>query len=822
MAALGAATLIPLLLAPTAAADHISDPEEKRVVVLRVHFADYPDTSRYTRGEVQGFFDQLDGLWQNTSYGAIAVTHQVSDLIDLPSDRNRYVTDYSNGDLSEGDQFDDLLWDAIGAAPDGLDWGDLDAVFVVMAETDTTQFHRGQASGSCNLPMGPGGDVESVGCGIFSENPSNSDLQIWGRWAHELGHAFQEGGPAHPGNYNNDFELMDANYPGHTGVFEKQANQGFPGWLPAGKYQTFDPLSGGGIVSIWAREHDPSERPNYQALRVEVTEGLYYLVSLAKRIQGDELNGYFTPNGIPDEGVLIERVVEGGDPAKLWKPGDHFSLAGDGVHIWVLGQPAGDPDSYTVKIAYDDQANKPDVALMPWRSPPGNTYETTDIWIDSPVNGYGTYRYGSWDDLAGGVVPVENGDDPAIGLVNRVYARVRNVGSAPATDVTVEVQRADPLGVGIAGSNGWITIGTVDAGDFSGLALVEPGASVDVYVEWTPSVALPEDLAEGDRFRFHSCLRVRLGEVEGETVFGNQDGDDEQENIRYFELPADSTGGDDEPDSEAVITLRNDDLDSGKHFRLHWEDDLPEGWSLEVNGGAPGVELGPNEARGIPVRVHPDATGPAGGSYFVDVSASSLRQLVNERDPTDTHPEYATLGGVRVEFLIVEPTTVDCRATADGSGVRVGGRLQYEEKLVDPKQRLSVLAVGIMQSPDGKRSFLPYSEVLMPLGKDGAFAGELGSKAHETVTEVACLFAGTRTLASAAATAPIVEEDDEGRTSGKPLKTTEFSKGSTSATNQSAPKETSPGKPVPTLPGPGPGLAVATVLALARLARRNR
>ena len=87
--------------------------------------------------------------------------------------------------------------------------------------------------------MGPAGAVKKVGCAIFSENPTETDLQVWGRWAHEIGHAFQQGGPGHPSNYSNEFELMDSNYPGQTGVFEKQAHTGFPGWMPGTKYDSF-------------------------------------------------------------------------------------------------------------------------------------------------------------------------------------------------------------------------------------------------------------------------------------------------------------------------------------------------------------------------------------------------------------------------------------------------------------------------------------------------------------------------------------------------------------------------------------------------------
>ena len=144
----------------------------------------------------------------------------------------------SSGDLSCGAKFDKVLLDAIADSPDTLDWTGIEAVMVVMAETSASEFHRGQGAGSCNLPMGPGGDLKNVGCAIFSENPSETDLQVWGRWAHEIGHAFQQGGPAHPSNYNSEFELLDSNYPGQSGVYEKQGDVAFPGWLPEAKYQT--------------------------------------------------------------------------------------------------------------------------------------------------------------------------------------------------------------------------------------------------------------------------------------------------------------------------------------------------------------------------------------------------------------------------------------------------------------------------------------------------------------------------------------------------------------------------------------------------------
>ncbi len=251
-------------------------------------------------------------------------------------------------------------------------------------------------------------------------------------------------------------------------------------------------------------------------------------------------------SGIPDEGVLIERVEEeadqwvtvqgkGGDRNDLWNAGDVYSNAGDGIQVFVESKI--DDDNYLVLVTYDpDSAIQPDVMLYPWTSPPGDTWETTDIWIDSPANGYNTYRYGTWNDLSGNLVPIGNGDQPTIGQVNRLYARVRNNGGAPASNVVVHFEITDPPGMGINDDTSWVSLGTVDSTDFPLLGNIDPDEFVDVYVEWTPDYDIPDNAVEDGNFAFHTCLRVRLDTVAGETVLGNQDGDREQENVSYFSV----------------------------------------------------------------------------------------------------------------------------------------------------------------------------------------------------------------------------------------------------------------------------------------------
>ncbi len=729
----------------------------QKVMVLRVYFKDYANNSRYTKAQVQGFFGQLDTLWQKTSYGKISINYQVTDLFQLPDNRSLYIDDIADGDLSNGGKFDKIIDDAIANAPAGLDWTNLEAVMVVMAETGA-QFHRGQATSSCNKPMGPGGAAANVGCAIFSENPTETDLQVWGRWAHEIGHAFQQGGPAHPSEYNSEFELMDSNYPGQTGIFEKQSNMGFPGWLPVAKYKEVTKAKGGESLCIWAREYDPAGKPNLQAVKAKITDDLYYLISVARRVNGDELNGDFQggaagTKGIPDQGVLIERVSEGaaqwvvvkgkgGDRDKLWKQGDTYDGGADGIVINISKKV--DDDNYCVRVQYNAKANQPDVMLERWTQPPGNSYETTDIWVDSPVNGYGTYRYGQWNDLSGNLVPIGNGDDPAIGQINRLYARVRNVGTSPATNVVVNWEITNPPGVGISGSNGWAAVGSANKVGFPGLASIAAGAFVDVYVNWTPDFAVsPADLAAGT-FAFHTCVRVKLNAVAGELVLGNQDGDGEQENISYFQ--AVPVAGATLP-YDKFIRLRNDSLVDKKFFQLSYKSNLPAAWTLAVNGGKTGVELLPGEVKDIPIFIQPKGPAVVGSTFAVDVQASSLRLLINDKKPLDKHPEFKPLGGVHVEARVLIKATLTCEAKREGSRVSVTGKLTSPDfaKYFKKKNPPKVMMVGV--SKTGK--FIPANSSVVVVAANGSFKGAFPIGAKDPSAQAACLFAGTTELSSA-------------------------------------------------------------------------
>ena len=737
----------------------------KKIVVLRVYFNDYANTSRYDQAQVTSMMGELNDLLKNTSYNNASATFVVSTLFQLPSNRSAYIDDLPPcepdpalrpfGDLSCDTKYMKVLNDAVANAPsagaNAVDFSNTDAVFVVMAETNNTQFHRGQAN-KCGLAVGAGGANKTVGCAIFSENPTETDRQVWGRWAHEAGHAFQSSsGPAHPSNYNSEFELMDSNYPGQTGVFEKSGNLGFPGWMPAAKYVEITSDSEGGQFCLWAMEYDPTGLPNPQAIKAKITNSLYYMISVRRQVLGDDLNGDFA-SGIPDEGVLIERVSEGSDPwvvlqappggtrNNLWKEGQNYDGGADGIVILINKKVDTDGDHYCVTVRYNKQANQPDMGMYPWTSPPGNTWETTDIWVDSPVNGYGTFRYGSWNDLSGNPVPRGNGDNPAVGMANRLYARVRNFGTSPATDIVVRWEITDPPGRGIAGANGWLPVGNVDKNSFPALANLAPGAFTDVYVDWTPNFPLTnEQIAAGD-FNFHTCVRVKIDAVAGELVLGNQNGDREQENIDYFQ--AVPSGGN--PTYDSIIRLRNDDLVNKKFFSLTTENDLPAAWVLDVNHGEQGVWLDPGATVEIPVIIKPQGPAVVGSIFGVDVYASSLKLLGNDMKPEDKHPADDILGGVRVESRVLLPTRIKCEASDSREGVLVNGRLEDVGKFNSPNNPLMVMIQGV----DGKRRFIPGASQVAVVAEDGSFQGRIFSQ-KDRIEEVVCLFAGTDMLASA-------------------------------------------------------------------------
>ena len=264
-------------------------------------------------------------------------------------------------------------------------------------------------------------------------------------------------------------------------------------------------------------------------------------------------------------------------------------------------------------------------------------------------------------------MPVGNGDDPTVGQLNRIYARVRNIGTTPAANVVVNYRPHRPRGQGHQRLQRLHHARHRHVGTVPGLLNIPVGGYVDVWVPYTPSFTpTPEQIAAGT-FYFHTCVRVRIDTVASETVLGNQDGVDEQENIDYFQAVQPSSPG--AAKYSDIIKLHNDDALNPKFFQLSYTSNLPPGWTLDINGGNLGVQMSPNEIRDIPITITPGG-GPdpaPGTTYAVEVLAQFQRDMVNTTDPTLTllnkkHFEFKPLGGVRVEAKVMLPTKITCEA----------------------------------------------------------------------------------------------------------------------------------------------------------------
>lgn len=648
--------------------------------------------------------------------------------------------------------------------------------------------------------------------GGTNTNATALDQDMWGVLAHELGHALQvyaglgdHWNYGHPSNYLSQFELMDANYPGHVSAHLKTFT--FASWLPPSYIidvnnagSTMKPSSMG--YCIRAIEYNPASYPVPQIIRVKITESVYYLISARKRINGDQLMP------IPGEGVLIERVVSSGnlqwedvdsdgiidvdlpetpdinesenidqkvvvrgrvttangiaDRNALWQVGDVYSATydgavginmADGVSFEIKSsQTSG--ETWCIQVRYGALAMQPDVGIYPWRQPPGETYETTDIWVDSPLNGYGNYRYGMWNDLKGLSVPRGNGDDPAIGAINRVYTRVRNFGTATATNVQVQIKVSNPLGVGIQ-NDAWAPIGNlITSARFPGLASIPPGGYVDVYTEWVPNPPLTEEQKNAGVFSFHTCLRVEIlpvgasGAIPAELILGNQDGIDEQENIQNFEATPKRS-----PVFEHEFRVVNKKT-ANQLVSIFQQNNLPSGWELNINDGDPIIALASQQSATVPISITASGASVIGSSFTVQVSAAEHKTLTNLAAKNTKHLTFNEIGGYNFTVNVLADTRIACKAYRSGAFVEVVGSLDGFEGIHQAGTPLRAYA-QVYGVTAGLDTAIPLDDRASGnVGVDGDFRMRFSvrsSQAHGGFVEpqkVQCIFPGTHLLAS--------------------------------------------------------------------------
>lgn len=560
--------------------------------------------------------------------------------------------------------------------------------------------------------------------------PSNV---YWNGWAHEIGHQIEiQSGirlygnwNGHPGGYSSGYDLMDSGYPLGESVYGlSQPDIGdkaiFPGWLDASHVRTVGaPRSGNVTTTVHVTpmgEPPTTSTSDIRGVKLPVYRGVYLTVEARRSVGAD---GYGVSPGLFDQGIKLDSVQEEADPPEhpidacdyllprgcvrsdsdsrwanchavtvpnlansypycwpfeLWHPGTTFTDAADNLSV-AIGDYDPTTHTYPVTVTRGPNLRHPDVALNQWYSPPSNSAETTDIWVDSSCNGYGTYRYGQRADGTA----IGNGDDPCANHPNRLYARVRNIGTAPAEHVVVSFDATDPLGVGIDGARGWRGINSANEAQFPELASIPPGGHVDVWVPWNPPVDI-STLADPTDFAFHSCVRVHVTPVPGEIVTDNQDGVGEQENFQYFQGVVGSGGMHQSAATRLTVSgtvpLVNIDGKGVTAPRTYWlaaKSHLPPSGAYSFNGGVHAVTLAPGTTRQLPVKMSIPTSAPAGRIYDLDVDAWTLFRdtdpaiSTNWPMPGPTHTEGGLIAGATLGLHTVQPTTLTLEATEDGT-----------------------------------------------------------------------------------------------------------------------------------------------------------
>ncbi len=551
------------------------------------------------------------------------------------------------------------------------------------------------------------GLTEQVVQSRLPENPKNTVNPIgpsevsWGGWAHEFGHQLEvfggtyTSGPwlGHPSGYASGYDLMDSCYPCHQSSYGllgapdvTDARTVFPGWLNSNHVATvpIPTTSPTGQTFVLPPLSQNISTATIQAVKIPIDANRAYWVDARSRLNSDAIQER-TPQGIFSEGVQIQYTDENAQfpvtvcrpketpactnadtdppnwPYFMWGPGETFNDTENAIKVEVVKAVTG---GWEVTITRDVPPGHPDLFITPWLTPPENTYETVDIWVDSVCNGYGVLRYGK---RADGTV-IGNGDDPCIDHENRVYATIHNIGDADAPATTAHFQVSSPLGVGVTGT--WTSLGNAS------VPALPAGQSASVYVNWTPVVNLTPAEKTAAHFSFHSCVQVSVTPVSGEIIKTNNNA---QENIGYFEAVANgapSSGKYPFPIINGSFGLTNSIAGNSQSYGLRVISKLPSGWTYSVNKGKETVELFGNQTLTIPVQITPDPA-PVGELYNLQADAVTLLSLQNHGS---THPSWWVAGGVSLNAHTVLPSHITVTASSPdnpnaATEVRVEGTL---------------------------------------------------------------------------------------------------------------------------------------------------
>ncbi|MFX1534141.1 MAG: hypothetical protein ACFFDI_07900 [Promethearchaeota archaeon] len=681
--------------------------------VILAYFSDN-STTRWTKTEHEGIMDTLNDFWKNMSHNEISISYKVSGWHDLGNNFNSY----SGGDIESSWQT--VIRDAVDVADSDFNFANYDYVLVWINYWTHGGKWRGWSTIGDWFNINTDEGSFNVGASLVGERGGASptpEAAVWGRTAHEMGHAF---GLYHTHvGYNSDYSLMARAYPADLTVYSL-LKDGATGWFPSGTNMQTVSKGQSKTITVNARYRDIGG--DTECVKVPISSSKYYYVEVIRLKSEDAWVGeagvyiYLVEEGDGDEDCTDQLDTGAGD---LWDVGDTFTGTG-GITVEVLSQPHA--DAFELKVT-NPGTSPADLMINDWGSPPGSPppYETPDIWVDSIVNGWDYYRhrYGS--------VPTGIGDEPWANHENRLYARIHNIGGTDAVGVTVKFYENLPIGVGDSGTWNLIDTKTVD---------VAKSSSKEIYVLWTPTVTLPAG-ADG-LMDLHSCVRIVIDPVAGESNTANNDA---QENIGSFEVISGSTKASFEPFIAKFVAEHQFKMTLPIYVNLV---DLGEGWTYEGAGIGEFHDLPSGVKKEFEVKIIPGPDLRIGDQLeaYLMCGYVDWPDYQGPDGPYDGH--LRPLGGISISATIMYRSQLEISATFDDPEVGIRGTLSFldEGQMPDEKQDRTVL----LEIKDLEQKDEPITYVHIVVEDDGSFSHNF--TANPWPYQVRAYYMGSAVIAS--------------------------------------------------------------------------
>lgn len=461
------------------------------------------------------------------------------------------------------------------AAPDVPDFEAYNGVIAIIYAS----FLRGQSAGASTYTV--------AGKTFKIQTINQSSATSFGRYAHEMGHWLSLPDEYDPltASARGYWTTMDGSNDREYQAWEKEfklawisdpGNVKFLERPPAGSPDKNE------TVKVLPTAKEETAADTYTAVKIKSSDSVHYYVEGRDFFTGNvsdtspnnmlvvmEAVNAWPPGIYPKRNLNAQKELNAGDPAH--SPDSN-------VEITFTGTNPGPPETYNVNVKLKSLP-QPDPKITPWNAPP---WESSDIWVDSEREG------GGWDDPATAVPKPDNGEAAWVNHVNRIYAKITNLGEAEAKNVQVRFQACTPGGIG-------------DAGQFEDLTPpapvdIPPGGSKNVYAEWKPTV--------GE----HTCIKVEIDHIPGEKDIYNNFA---QENVTHFYTGTSS------PWKTVQFPMRvANPFTTPKRVDLEING-LRTGWKAQFSNKW--VMLGPQEIKTVNVTIIPPADAPPCTKATLDI-----------------------------------------------------------------------------------------------------------------------------------------------------------------------------------------------------------